>query len=248
MLPKKGAALFSFAVGTAAIFFVWLLVAAVISAPIVPAPVLVMKKMTEIFPDTIAVHAAASVFRIMAGILLSVAVGFPLGIVMGYYEAADRFLSPLVYLTYPVPKIALLPIVMLFFGVGEASKIAMIFLIVVFQVLVSVRDAVRDVPEETFYPLYSLGAGFWDIFREVLFFATLPKFITALRLALATALSVLFFAETYGTQHGMGYFIMDAWLRINYLEMYAGIVSLGLIGFILFALLDAAEYFFCRWK
>ena len=154
----------------------------------------------------------------------------------------------MVYLTYPVPKIALLPILMLLFGVGEMSKLLLIFLIVVFQVIIAVRDGIRSIPAETFYPLYSLGASFWDIFREVLWPAALPKFITAVRVAMATAISVLFFTETFGTQYGMGYFIMDAWLRVFYLEMYSGIVVLSMIGLLLFGIVDVLEYSLCRWQ
>ena len=157
-------------------------------------------------------------------------------------------LAPLVYLTYPVPKIALLPILMLLAGVGELAKILMIFLIIVFQVVIAVRDAIKAIPGEMYYPLYSLGASRWQSVREVIFHATWPKFLTAVRVAMATAVSVLFFTETFGTQYGMGYFIMDAWLRVNYLEMYAGIVVLSAIGLLLFGLLDALEYLTCRWQ
>ena len=65
---------------------------------------------------------------------------------------------------------------------------------------------------------------------------------------MATAVSVLFFTETFGTQYGMGYYIMDAWLRVNYLDMYAGIVVLSLMGLLLFGLIDMAEYVTCRWR
>ena len=124
----------------------------------------------------------------------------------------------------------------------------MIFLIIVFQVVVAVRDGIRAIPNETYYPLYSLGASFKDIFFEVLWPASLPKFITAIRVALATAISVLFFTETFGTQYGMGYFIMDAWLRVNYLEMYSGIVVLSLLGLILFTTIDLIERNACHWQ
>ena len=167
---------------------------------------------------------------------------------MGYDKKIDKLISPVVYLCYPVPKIALLPVLMLLFGIGEISKIALIFLIVVFQVIVSVRDATCNIEPQFFFPLYSLGASFGDIFREVLLPAVLPQLITALRLALGTAVSVLFFAETYGTQLGMGYFITDAWMRVNYLDMYAGIIMLALMGLLLFALLDMAERLACPWQ
>jgi NitT/TauT family transport system permease protein len=76
----------------------------------------------------------------------------------------------------------------------------------------------------------------------------MPKFLTALRVAMATAVSVLFFTETFGTQYGMGYFIMDAWLRVNYLEMYSGIVVLSSIGLILFSTIDYMERKMCGWQ
>ena len=87
-----------------------------------------------------------------------------------------------------------------------------------------------------------------QVFRDIILPASLPKFITAVRVAMATAVSVLFFTETFGTQYGMGYFIMDAWLRVNYLEMYAGIVVLSLIGLLLFGVIDLIEHYACRWQ
>lgn len=226
----------------------WFVVAQIVALPIIPSPVLVAENLADIFMKYIAIHSIYSLWRIGAGLLLAIGVGLPLGVIMGYFPKADRFLSPLVYLTYPIPKIALLPILMLLFGVGESSKIVMIFLIIVFQVVVAVRDGIRSIPKETLYPLYSLGASFRDIFFEVLWPASLPKFITAIRVALATAVSVLFFTETFGTKYGMGYFIMDAWLRVNYLEMYSGIVVLSMIGLILFTTIDLIEQHACHWQ
>ncbi|MBP3721954.1 MAG: ABC transporter permease, partial [Selenomonadaceae bacterium] len=85
-------------------------------------------------------------------------------------------------------------------------------------------------------------------FVYVLWPAVLPKFLTAIRVAMATAISVLFFTETFGTKYGMGYFIMDAWLRVNYLEMYAGIIALSYIGLFIFGLIDFIEHITCRWQ
>ena len=226
----------------------WQTAASWLQLPIIPAPGAVLVNAVHIFLPQIAEHSVYSLWRIVAGVLLAVMAGLPLGLLMGYFPKWDRLLSPLVYLTYPIPKIALLPVVMLLFGLGELSKILMIFLIVVFQVLVSVRDSVGGIPKETYYPLYSLGAGLGDIVREILIPASLPKFLTALRVAMATAISVLFFTETFGTQFGMGYFIMDAWLRVNYLEMYSGIVVLSLMGLILFGAIDYLERRWCGWQ
>lgn len=226
----------------------WQVISMAVQLPIIPAPGQVAENLAAIFMSQIAIHGFYSLWRILAGVLLAVIIGIPLGLCMGYFPGWDRLLSPIVYLTYPVPKIALLPVMMLLFGLGELSKILMIFLIVVFQVIIAVRDGVKGIPKETYYPLYSLGAGFFDVFREILIPASMPKFLTALRVAMATAVSVLFFTETFGTKYGMGFFIMDAWLRVNYLEMYSGIVILSGIGLVLFGTIDYLERKNCSWQ
>ncbi|MDL2280498.1 ABC transporter permease [Selenomonadales bacterium OttesenSCG-928-I06] len=230
------------------LFAIWHLVAVILDLPIIPQPFMVLDNLTAIFIDEIAIHGLYSIWRIIAGVFLAIIVGVPIGVLMGYFDKFDRFLAPIIYLTYPIPKIALLPILMLLCGLGEMSKIIMIFLIIVFQVVVSVRDGIRSIPKEIYYPLYSLGANFMDIFKEVLFNASMPNFLTSIRIALATSISVLFFTETFGSQYGMGYFIMDAWLRVNYLEMYSGIIVLSFIGLILFVFTDFLEKKICRWQ
>ena len=239
---------FALGLGVVFLFLVWLAVATIVRMPIIPSPLLVATKIGEIFFDGIAVHCVYSLGRILAGLLLAVAAGLPLGVWMGWSREADRLLAPLIYLAYPVPKIALLPIALLLFGLGDGSKTILLFLILVFQIVVAVRDSIRAVPEEAFYPLASLGAPFRVVLWQVLLPASLPKFMTAIRVAMATAISVLFFTETFGTEYGMGYFIMDAWLRVNYLEMYSGVVVLSVMGLVLFAALDSAERYFCRWQ
>ena len=133
---------------TAAVFLlaIWWGLALLLELPIVPTPDKVFVRLTDVFARDILEHAAYSLWRIAAGLGLAVCIGYPLGVIMGYFRQADRFLSPVVYLTYPIPKIALLPILMLLAGVGELSKILMIFLIIVFQVVVAVRDAIRTLP------------------------------------------------------------------------------------------------------
>lgn len=226
----------------------WYVAGILVRLPIIPSPMAVLGNLIDIFASKIVIHGFYSLWRIVAGVFLSVIVGIPIGLCMGYFAKWDRILSPLVYLTYPIPKIALLPIMMLLFGLGDLSKIIMLFLIIVFQVIVAVRDGVKSIPKETYYPLYSLGAGFMDVFWEILMPASLPKFLTSIRVAMATAISVLFFTETFGTQYGMGYFIMDAWMRVNYLEMYSGIVVLSCIGLILFGVIDYLDQKICHWQ
>ena len=237
-----------FAFGIFLCLVLWAVTAQILQMPVIPSPEQVLLRLMQKFPDTIAVHAGYSLLRIVLGLVVAVAVGYPVGVLMGYFPRVNRLLAPILYLTYPVPKIALLPVVMLLFGVGERSKMLLVFLIIVFQVVVAVRDAVAAIPPETYAPLRVLGATFAQIVRHIIVPASLPKFITAVRVAMATAISVLFFTETFGTQYGIGYYIMDAWLRVNYLDMYAGIVVLSAMGLVLFILLDWAERRLCAWS
>lgn len=237
-----------FALGICLCLALWAGMAYLLQMPVIPSPAQVLLRLAAKFPETIAVHAGYSLMRIVLGLFAAVAVGYPVGVLMGYFPRVNRLLAPLLYLTYPVPKIALLPVVMLLFGVGEWSKLILVFLIIVFQVVVAVRDAVAAIPSETYAPLRVLGASFAQIVRHIIVPASLPKFITAVRVAMATAISVLFFTETFGTQYGIGYYIMDAWLRVNYLDMYAGIVVLSAMGLLLFILLDWTERRMCAWN
>lgn len=225
------------------VLLLWQITAWLLRRPVLPMPSAVFTSMDGSFWHAISAHALYSVGRIAVGLLLAAAVGVPLGLVMGYFPRADALLSPLTYLLYPIPKIALLPVVMLLIGMREGSKVFMIFLIVVFQVIVAARDAVRSIPVETFYALTSLGATQLQIFREIILPASLPGLFTSLRIGLGTAFSILFFTETFGTEYGMGFFIMDAWMRVNYLEMYAGIMVLSLLGLLLFLAVDRMD----RW-
>lgn len=219
-----------------------------IQLPIVPSPLKIYTKIIEIFSNTIAIHVLYSLARIFGGIFVSLIIGVPIGYLMGYYKSIDKLLSPLIYFTYPVPKMALLPIVMLIFGLGESSKIIMLVMIVIFQIIITARDSVKAIPKETYHSLYSLGASKLQIFREIVFPASFSEIITSTRLALGTAVSILFFTETYGTRFGMGYFIMDSWMRVNYVEMYCGIVVLSIMGVLIFAVIDILESYVCAWR
>jgi NitT/TauT family transport system permease protein len=137
---------------------------------------------------------------------------------------------------------------LLLFGLGERSKVILIALIVVFQVAVAVRGAALNVPGEAYRHMASMGATPLQTLRHVTLPAILPELIVCAKLAVGTALSVLFFTEAYGTRAGLGWYIMDAWSRVDYPGMYLGILTLSLLGFGLFAVLDALSGRLCRWK
>ena len=230
------------------LLLLWKIASQLIALPILPAPETILQKMFQIFPEKLSIHLGYSLVRVVLGMSISAVLGAFLGYLMGMFPRWDRLLSPLLYFTYPIPKVALLPAIMLLCGLGLLSKTLMIVLIVVFQIILTVRNAVQSLPAENFYLLQALGATPWQIFREIVFPGSLPAFLTAIRQALGTAISILFFTETYGTRYGIGYFIMDAWMRMNYPEMYAGIFLLSICGFLLFLLLDLLEKICCQWQ
>ena len=112
---------------------IWQALAWLLKIPIIPPPLAVLTNLIEIFADKMGLHLLYRLGRIIAGISIAILIGVPTGLLMGYFERIDKVLSPLVYFTYPIPKIALLPIIMLLFGLGEGSKLIMIVLIVIFD-------------------------------------------------------------------------------------------------------------------
>jgi NitT/TauT family transport system permease protein len=193
-------------------------------------------------------HFAASARRVLAALVLSFALAFPLGLAMGAKPRLDAWLSPFVVLTYPIPKIVLLPVLLLLLGIGDSSKIGMIALILGYQILVTTRDGARAVHPRYVDSVASLGAGQWRILAEVYLPAALPHAFTAMRLGTGVAVAVLFFVESFATREGLGYLIMDAWGSFDYPRMFTGIIGMSALGVLLYELANVLERHFCRWR
>ena len=229
-----------------ALLAAWQFAALILQRDILPAPTQVLVAFVAQLPRGLGWHFVVSTWRVVASIALSVALATPAGLVLGQYPRVNRFFAPLIYLTYPIPKIVLLPIVLLFLGMGDASKIFIIFLILFFQVLVVVRDASTALRSELLYSVRSLGAGRRALLRFVYLPATLPAVLTAIRLSIGTAVAVLFFTESFATNAGLGYYvIVDTFQRIAYPEMYAGVIAMSLLGLILYFVVDYLERKLC---
>ncbi|QEH69654.1 ABC transporter permease [Cellulosilyticum sp. ST5] len=225
---------------------IWYLGAIWLKTPALPVPTKVYGYLPQIIGGPMLEHIGASLQRIFWGLLISTLIGVMIGLLMGTSPVINRLLNPLIYFTYPIPKTALLPILMILFGLGDHSKITLIVLITVFQVIVAVRGSVQQIDAGLYHSMRSLGASKGQMFYHVTLPAVLPDILTHLRLSVGTTLSVLFFAENYGTQHGLGYYIQDSWSRMNYLAMYGGILILGLLGFMLFIMIDGVEQWWCK--
>ena len=154
----------------------------------------------------------------------------------------------MLYFLYPLPKVVLLPVLIVLMGLADAPKIALIALTIFFQVLVTVRDAAKAVPEDSIESVRSLGAGRLDVYRHVVVPATLPELFTALRISSGTAVAILFFAESLAGSTGLGYFIVNSWALLDYPRMFAGIIAMAVLGVILYELFDVAERRLTRWR
>lgn len=192
-------------------------------------------------------HFGISSFRAITAMAIAWIIAFPLGIMMGSSKRIDALFSPFVFLTYPIPKVVLLPVVFLIFGLGNISKILIISLIIGYQVLVTTRDGVKGVHPEHLNSIRSLGASKWQLFMEGYIPAALPHGFTALRLNSGVSVAVLFFVESFATSEGLGYLIMDAWGRMNFEEMFVGVFGMSLLGVLLNESANALEKLSCPW-
>jgi len=233
--------------GLLILLLLWQLLHMGMKSSVIPNPYLSVMRFFELLPVTLLPHMLASLVRIVGAIVISIISGVALGLFIGVNDKADKLISPIVYVLYPVPKIAFLPVFMILFGLGDTSKILIVTAIIVFQIVVTTRDGVREIPKGLFYSARSLGMNGLELYRHLIIPAVMPKIITSLRISIGTSIAVLFFSENYATRYGIGYFIMNCWTFVNYVDMFAGILALSLLGYLLFKLVDYMEAKFCRW-
>lgn len=227
----------------------WALLAWIIQRPILPSPFEVLRITLTELPGELGGHVLASLWRVVASTGLAVMAAVPLGIILGQSPRADRWFSPFVYLLFPVPKVVLVPVLLLFFGIGDLTKIAVIFLILFFHILVLVRDQAAALRPELLQSVRSLGAGRRALFRFVYLPAVLPAVLTGMRQSIGTAVAVLYVAELFATQRGLGYYIyLHGSTLFDYPRMYAGVIAMSLLGLGLYLVVDAAQRRLCRWQ
>jgi NitT/TauT family transport system permease protein len=236
-----------YAAATLVLLVGWALLSLAVGSPALPGPVIALSEFGRQVPALVP-EAIVSLWRVLAAMTAGTLLAVPLGLSLGRSPRADAVFAPLIFLTYPVPKVVFLPVFLVLLGLGDAPKIALIGMIVFFQILVTARDAAKAVPEASVLSVRSLGASRMDVARHVIVPATMPEIFTALRIGIGTAIAVLFLAESIAGTDGLGWYIVDAWGRINYPAMFAGIIAMALLGVALYELLDAIEARVTRWR
>ncbi|MCE1253524.1 MAG: ABC transporter permease [Anaerolineae bacterium] len=234
---------------TVLLLLLWVLLAFILNQPILPQPWLVLESLvSETFAGDLPLHFMTSLWRVVAGTLLSILLAVPAGLALGQYRQVNRFFSPLIYILYPIPKVVFVPVVLLFLGIGDLSKIIIIFLVLFFQILVLVRDQALSLRPELLQSVRSLGAGRRALFRYVYLPASLPAILTALRQSIGTAVAVLYITELFATTRGLGYYIyFNGSTLLNYPAMYAGVIAMSLLGLALYFAVDLLEHRLTPW-
>lgn len=230
------------------IHLIWYLLSFKLGDNLIPRPDKVWAYLGSlIFSGSIFLHAGFSILRIFVAMGIALLIGVPIGLLTGVYKHVDRWFSPIVYLLFPIPKIAFLPVFIALFGLGDLSKIILLFSVLIFQVILSARDSVKQIPIEFHRVVKTLNLSKKEKLMKLYLPSALPNLLSSLRVGIGISLAVLFFGENYATTYGMGYYIMNNWMMVNYTGMFAGILALSIIAAGLLFLIDVAERHFCKW-
>lgn len=193
-------------------------------------------------------HISASVGRALKGFTVAVVVAVPLGIVIGWYRPVAQLLNPVLELFRNTAALALLPVFVLILGIGETSKVALVIYACMFPILLNTISGVRTVDPLLIKSARSLGLSSFRLFQKVILPAALPTIFTGIRLSAAASILVLIAAEMVGARSGLGYLIMASQLNFQIPQMYAGILTIALVGLVFNFVLVIIERRFSRWR
>jgi ABC-type nitrate/sulfonate/bicarbonate transport system permease component len=247
-LLLKGASILSF-------LLVWTLVSTVVAVyglvnPIfLPSPWTVFRRILDIaLARQLEVHIAATLQRVIIGFGIAAGLAVSLGILAGRWHWLRNLLEPVVEVFRPIPPLALLPLFIVWVGIGEVSKIAFITYATFFPIFLTTIHGVLHVDPILLRAAASLGANQSQQFFRIILPAALPEILTGLRLGVALSFFVIVIAEFIGAEHGLGFLINDGRNFFLVPQMLGAAVVLGMLGYTCNALLRLAEQRFLRWQ
>jgi NitT/TauT family transport system permease protein len=182
------------------------------------------------------------------GYLISVVVGVPLGVALGWYRRFNYSLDPFVNALYAAPVVAFLPLLVIWLGIGLASKLTLIFMAAVFPIVMNTRDAVKTTPATLLEAARSFQASQYKIFKTIVLPSAVPFILAGLRLGAGRALIGVFVAELYIAQAGVGFMITEAGATMNTDVVIVGVVIFSIVGMIVLELLTQIERRFDKWR
>ncbi|OIQ81144.1 putative aliphatic sulfonates transport permease protein SsuC [mine drainage metagenome] len=211
---------------------VWQLVAASgwVGALFLPSPGAVVHSFVDWTHNGLSDDTLISIYRVVMGFVIAAVIGVPLGIYIGAYKWFEALLQPINDFVRYMPASAFIPLVLLWVGIGEGSKIAIIFIGVIFQIIVMVADAVRRVPENYLEVAYTMGATQGEVLGLVIWRSVLPELLDILRINMGWAWTYLVVAEMVAANSGLGFQILQSQRFLNTPKIFVGIFVIGLIG------------------
>src|SRR6516165_10553160 len=194
------------------------------------------------------IHTGVTLYRVFAGFLIGAIPAIAIGLVMAMFKPVRIFFDPLIAALFPIPKVALMPLLLLAFGFGDASKIALVATAVFFPVIVNTYAGAANIDKIYWDVAKNYGASSYILFTRVVFFGALPMIFAGLKIALAVSFVVLVAAEFVASKSGLGYLIWNSWelLQVDY--MFVGIVVIGVLGLITAVLFQELENLVIPWK
>jgi len=187
---------------------------------------------TLLVEQRFAVDIGMTVWRVVGGFVLAAVIAVPLGVAMGAYKPVEAFFEPFVSFARYLPASAFIPLLILWAGIGEAQKLAVIFIGSFFQLVLMIAVAVGQTRRDLVEAAYTLGAGDWGIVRRVLIPAAAPQVAETLRLVLGWAWTYVIVAELIGASNGIGHMITDSQALLATDQIIFGIITIGVIGLV----------------
>ncbi len=220
-----------------------------ISALTLPKPSDVLNTFIELWNSGLLwKHLIPSLTRLIVGALLGVVAGIAAGIAIGLFSYVRAGLVPLVAAIFPIPKIALLPLFVIWFGIDEGSKYALIALGTFTPTVVATYGAVDNVDRTLIRMAQSFGLSWRSIVRKIVLPGAMPGILSGLRVSLAIAIILLVAAEMLGAEHGVGAYILEAGSLYDLERLFAGVVILSVLGVIVSMLIGVLERRLLRWR
>lgn len=193
-------------------------------------------------------HMAPSLTRLAVGSAMGVTAGIAVGVAIGLFSYARAGLVPLVAALFPIPKIALLPLFVIWFGIDEGSKYALIAFGTFTPTVVATYGAVDNVDRTLIRMGQSFGLSWWSIVRKIVLPGAMPGILSGLRISLAIAIILLVAAEMLGAEYGIGAYILEAGSLYDLERLFVGVAILSVLGIGVSALIGAVERYLLRWR
>ncbi|WP_432468516.1 ABC transporter permease subunit [Agarivorans sp. Z349TD_8] len=233
----------------------WALVteAGMIKPMFLPSPFDVLARLWDVLIDgfagaTLAEHLGASLSRIFGAFLLASLIGIPLGVAIGCSRVIRGMFDPLIEFYRPLPPLAYLPLVIIWLGIDEASKVTLIFLAMLAPIVLSARSGVSSVRIEQIQVAYSMGASRWQVVTQVIAKGALPDIMTGMRIAIGFGWTTLVAAEMVAAERGIGFMVLNASEFLVTDVVIAGIVVIGIIAYCFDLMMRFLESKLIPWK